>query len=75
MLKIMLKTRQNNFMHTRAVNSTEKACPYYCQHQQPRNNDYNKHVINQQCNKNALINLFSSSIYITLRIIFVTLQR
>ena len=47
MLKITLKIRQNNFMHTRAVNSTEKACPYYCQHQQPRNNDYDKHVINQ----------------------------
>lgn len=47
MLKITLKIRQNNFMHTRTVNSTEKACPYYCQHQQLRNNDYNKHVINQ----------------------------
>ncbi|MFC2265926.1 MAG: hypothetical protein ACFNM7_12040, partial [Prevotella conceptionensis] len=47
MLKIMLKIRQNNFMHTHAVNNTEKACPYYCQHQQLRNNDYNKHVINQ----------------------------
>lgn len=58
MLKTMLKIRQNDFMHTRAVNCTEKACPYYCQHQQLRNNDYNKHVINQQCNKNALINLF-----------------
>lgn len=47
MLKIMLKIRQNYFMHTRAVNSTGKACAYYYQHQQSRNNDYNKHVINQ----------------------------
>ena len=47
MLKIMLKIRQNSFMHTHAVNSTEKACAYYRQHQQTRNNDYNKHVINQ----------------------------
>jgi len=29
MLKIMLKIRQNYFMHTHAVNSTEKACAYY----------------------------------------------
>lgn len=47
MLKIILKIRQNNFMHTHAVNSTEKACAYYCQHQQTRNNDYNKRIINQ----------------------------
>ena len=58
MLKIMLKITQNSFMHTRTINSTGKACAYYRQHQQTRNNDYNKHVINQQRNKNALINLF-----------------
>ena len=54
----MLKITQNSFMHTRMVNYTERTHAYYCQHQQTRNNDYNKHVINQQCNKNALINLF-----------------
>ena len=47
MLKIMLKIRQNSFMHTRTINSTEKACAYYYHHQQSRNNDYNKRIINQ----------------------------
>ena len=47
MLKIMLKTRQNYFMHTRMVNYTERTYAYYCQHQQTRNNDYNKRIINQ----------------------------
>ena len=47
MLKTMLKIRQNYFIHTRTINSTEKACAYYYHHQQPRNNDHNKHIINQ----------------------------